>query len=122
MFSLIRGALIVGVIFYLSPLRGVDETGHQNGGPIPSPFAAEGHPAKDALWSQVVGSATDKVARTAVNETARAAGVRLKTQAAMVLAERPTPADNLRQPELDEAARNLATQGVRCVYRCDGSE
>jgi hypothetical protein len=105
MFSLIRGLIIVGVIFYFSPARDTGEPEQQAaGGRMPvaavSPPSSRGSNPEESLWDRIVGSFTEEVVRTAVNGKAHEAGLRLT----------------------EAAGRDSPGQSVRCIYRCDGAE
>jgi hypothetical protein len=120
MFSLIRGVIIVAVIFYFSPERDLSEPEQKaRGAEGPATAAAppavvEDGNAHDGLWNGIVGSLAEEVVRATVNNKAQEGGSRLKEAAWL--------------PELSpksaaaEAARSSPGQSVRCVYRCDGSE
>jgi hypothetical protein len=120
MFSLIRGVIIVAVIFYFSPERDLSEPDQKaRGGEAPPtatalPALVEDGNTHDGLWSRLVGSLTEEVVRTTVNGKAQEAGLRLKETAWLPEASSRSTAA--------EAARSSPGQSVRCVYRCDGTE
>jgi hypothetical protein len=132
MFTVLRSVVIIGLIFYFSPVR---ETGQPQGEPgedrkpaqtPPSPVVAE---AQDGAWNRLVGGLKDEAVRTVVNDKALtdkafSAGMRISETAARSLLTPPKPAaaEKPRIAETDWAARAAQDPSVRCVYRCDGSE
>jgi hypothetical protein len=120
MFSLIRGVIIVAVIFYFSPERDLGEPEQKaRGGERPPtatapPALVEDGNIHDSLWNRIVGSLTEEVVRTTVNSKAQEAGLRLKETAWLPEASPKSVAA--------EAARSSPSSSVRCVYRCDGTE
>ena len=67
MFTLIRGGIIVGLIFYFSPARDNGEPEHAvRGEPAAVPRRAfEGNPAKGGLWERIAGILAEEAVRTA---------------------------------------------------------
>lgn len=130
MFTLIRGVIIVGLIFYFSPVRDRGEPGQQTGRGEREPASAAAAPATQAglaqqgLWGWIPGSLAEDVVRTAVTDKAQEAGLRLKDQVARSLPERSPKAVSVATlpPERDLALRGSPSASVRCIYRCDGAE
>ena len=124
MFSLIRGAIIVGLIVYFSPLREGGEPEPQSAGTRPPPLrepspAGERSEERDRLMGRLAGSLTEEVVRTAVSDKTQT-GLRLKEQVASYLAQQaPKAASAVVLRPTDRAG---PSPSVRCVYRCDGSE
>ena len=120
MFSLIRGVIIVAVIFYFSPERDLSEPEQKaRGGEGPPtatmpPALVEDGNSQDGLWNRIVGSVTEEVVRTTVNSKAQEAGLRFKETAWLPETSPKSAAA--------EAGRISPGQSVRCVYRCDGTE
>ena len=137
MFSLIRGVIIVGLIFYFSPVRDPSGPEHQGPGaeqaatsssvPGGASFGSDAQEgAQEGAWSRIVASLKEEVVRTAIHDKAQGLGLRPGDEASWPLA-RPNPksasADTVRSPDRDAAAaRANPSQSVRCVYRCDGAE
>jgi hypothetical protein len=130
MFSLIRGLVIIGLIFYFSPARDIGDI-------EPSPAAAKPHPAStesqeaqgrskllDGLLSRLAGGVTEDVVRTAAYDKAQSAALRLRDSTSWSLPDSTpkTTSDGRRSATSEAALRTSAAQGVRCVYRCDASE
>ena len=119
MFSLIRGVIIVAVIFYFSPERDLGEPEQKaRGGERPPtatapPALVEDGRTHESLWNRIVSSLTEEVVRTTVNSKAQEAGLRLKETTWL-----PEPSPK----SAAEAARSTPGASVRCVYRCDGTE
>jgi hypothetical protein len=119
MFSLIRGVIIVGLIFYFSPERdrGEPDQKPRGGEPpaaaLPPPVTENGH-AQDDLWNRLVGSFAREAVRSTVTGKAQESGLRLK-EAALLPAASPKVASA-------EADQSSPGQSVRCIYRCDGTE
>jgi len=125
MFSLIRGVIIIGLIFYFSPERDRDEPeqqarGEPNSTATLSPPAAEDGGAQGGLWSRIVASLTEEAVRTTVNGKAQETGQRLK-EAALSL-QAPSPKLSREAQSSEGAGRASPGQSVRCIYRCDGAE
>jgi hypothetical protein len=126
MFTLIRGVIIIGLIFYLSPVRHTgDLEGHPPDGertrtPPASSRSPELAKAEDGLWDRIVASFAEEAVRTAVTGKAQDTGLRLKDHAPWPLSElssKPASTGTLRSAERDSPGLS-----VRCVYRCDGTE
>ena len=131
MFTLVRSVIIIGIIFYFSPVRDRKESakpvsgGH--GATLAEASQGEGEAANEILTS-VVGGITQEVARAAVNDFARTAikdktkeaGLRLKEHVAW---SEPTQRPPVTAPSTtNRDMANKASHSVRCVYRCDGTE
>ena len=128
MFSLIRGIIIVGLIFYFSPTRDMGEPEHPARGErmstTVSPPASDGRIAQDVLWSRIVGGLTEEVVRTAVNEKVQDTGQGLK-EASLALQESSSKSAStkiVRSSDREAAGRVSPGESVRCIYRCDGAE
>ena len=129
MFTLFRCVTLIGLIFYFSPARDLGGHEHHNRSQERRP-AAVAHPpapgeALEGLWSRLVGSVKEEVVATVVDETATAAGARLKSGAARLMAEGPAvpaPPERPRSSGEDWTLRASNDPSVRCVYRCDGTE
>jgi hypothetical protein len=130
MFTLIRGVIIIGLIFYLSPVRhtGAPERQPPDGERTPVPPTSSRSPevakTEDGLWNRMVGSFAEEAVRTAVTSKAQDAGLRLKDHAPWALSDlstKPASTGTLRSPDRD-AERASPGVSVRCVYRCDGAE
>jgi hypothetical protein len=124
MFSMIRGVIIIGLIFYFSPERDIGEPEQARGGeqtPTLSPPVAED--TQTGLWSRIVASLTEEAVRTTVTGKAQEAGLRLK-EASLSLepSQKSAPAEAVGSADRDAAGRASPGQSVRCVYRCDGAE
>jgi hypothetical protein len=126
MFSMIRGVIIIGLIFYFSPERDIGEPEQARGGeqtptPTLSPPVAED--TQTGLWSRIVASLTEEAVRTTVTGKAQEAGLRLK-EASLSLepSQKSASAETARSADRDAAGRASPGQSVRCVYRCDGAE
>ena len=127
MFTLLRGAAIIGLIFYFSPARDLGEPEPQNGGEERRPASRPTAPseAQEGPWNRLVGSLKEEAVRTAMNEKTLSAGLRLKDSAARLLAEAPTvpsPPERPRSSNEEWALRAAYDPSVRRVYRCDGTE
>jgi hypothetical protein len=130
MFSLIRGVIVIGLIFYFSPERDRSEPEQQALGDergrtatISPPLPKDAN-RSDGLWSRIVGSLTGEVVRTAVDGKAQEAALRLK-EASWALPEAPSKRASAAIPhsaDNDAEGRTSPGQSVRCVYRCDGAE
>lgn len=126
MFSLIRGAIIVGLIVYFSPVReggerALGEPEPRSAGTRPSP-SVEPSPAgddRDRMMDRLVGSLTEEVVRTAIGDKTQA-GLRLKEQVASHLVQ--SSSKTASAVVLRPSDRGSPGQSVRCVYRCDGAE
>jgi hypothetical protein len=119
MFSLIRGVIIVAVIFYFSPERDLSEPEQKARGEGPPtatlpPALVEDGNSHDGFWNRIVGSVTEEVVRTTVNSKAQEAGLRFKETAWLPETSPKSVAA--------EAAPTSPGQSVRCVYRCDDTE
>jgi hypothetical protein len=127
MFTLLRGVLIIGVIFYFSPERQVHNRPASDGGPASEdlgrdlPSSVDGK-AAETTWKKMAVAVTEEAVRTAVQDKAEAAGFRLKEHTARLASEgvQKTLAarDGARLQEVDPKG----APGIRCVYRCDGTE
>ena len=129
MFSLIRGAIIVGLIVYFSPVRDVPERDlgepeRQSAGTRPR-ASADPSPARersdeqDRMMGRLVGSLAEEAVRTAMGDKAQA-GLRLKEQVASHLVQ-PSP-KTAAAVVLRGSDRGSPGPAERCVYRCDGAE
>jgi hypothetical protein len=128
MFSLIRGIIIVGLIFYFSPERDISEPEWQRRGErapdaTAPPALVEDGNTQDGLWNRIVGSLAEEAVRTTVNGKAQEAGLRLK-EASLSLepSAKSASADAVRSADRDAEGQASPGQSVRCVYRCDGAE
>jgi hypothetical protein len=127
MFSLIRGAIVIALIFYFSPARNPDGPEHQGaeraqGSADPSP-ASKAEQA-EALWDRIASSLAEEVVRTTINEKAHAVGLRIPDHGSSALREpsaktasAATARTSKREPDPPSPG-----QSVRCVYRCDETE
>jgi hypothetical protein len=125
MFTLLRGVLIIGVIFYFSPER--QALTRSEGDPVDDeianrvPLAVEGK-AAESTWKKMAVVVTEEAVRNAVQDRAEAAGLRLKDHAwsARDGSQKALPSKGAARSQ--EADLKLSGPGVRCVYRCDGAE
>ena len=129
MFSLIRGVIIIGLIFYFSPERDLGEPEQQARGgeraptSTASPPISEDGKSQDGLWNRIIGSLTEEVVRTAVNDKAQEAGLRLKEASLSLSQPAPKSASmETARSDRDTAGRASPGQSIRCIYRCDGAE
>jgi hypothetical protein len=129
MFSLIRGAVIIGLIFYFSPAR---DTGESTASPyaarpstLPSremPDDQAGGKLLDGFLSRLAGTVTEDVVRTAAYDKAQSAGLALRDGGFSLPESGARTTEARRSADLEPAWRASAAQAVRCIYRCDGSE
>jgi hypothetical protein len=127
MFTILRSVLIIGVIFYFSPERQAG-TGSADGGTGGDernqdlPVAIDGK--AEATWRRMAVAVTEEAVRTAVQDKVEAAGFRLKEYTPRSSPEGMTKSlaakDGPRPREAEPKA--LLGPGIRCVYRCDGTE
>jgi hypothetical protein len=128
MFSLIRGIIIIGLIFYFSPERNTGEPEEQAlGEPSPiatlPPFTAEDGSAQSGVWSKIVTGLTEEAVRTTVSGKAEETGQRLKEAALSLQAPSPKlPSAETQSSDRAGAGQASPGQSVRCIYRCDGTE
>ena len=129
MFTLIRGVVIVGLIFYFSPVRDRGEPEPQGGSGERelasgvSLRSAQAGLAQQGLWSWISGSFAEEAVRTAVTDKAQEAGLRLKDRVASL--SEPSLKGTLPAtlpPERNAPSQSISGASVRCVYRCDGTE
>ena len=129
MFTVARAILIIGLIFYFSPARheGSDAAGgSQANAPanaLKEAFAPTETKAAEGPWKRLAAVVTEEAVRTVVSEKAQAAGLHLKDDAqrsALEAAQKALAARNGATAE--DAEAKASAQGVRCVYRCDGTE
>jgi hypothetical protein len=133
MFTVLRGVLVIGVIFYLSPARHPRSDGSSGSGTgtvadeirkgmsIAEGKVADGK-AADGAWKRLAVAVTEEAVRSAVQEKAHAAGLRLKDNAqwSVLDSTQKAPAkDGARQ---DPDPKAPPGQSVRCVYHCDSTE
>jgi hypothetical protein len=128
MFTLLRGVLIIGVLFYFSPERQA-RTGSPDGGmageePGKRPPVLLDGKAAEATWKKMAVAVTEEAVRAAVQDKAEAAGLRLRDHApwaALDGAHKAASARDGARPQ-DGDPKSIAGQAIRCVYRCDGTE
>jgi hypothetical protein len=129
MFTLLRSVVVVGLIFYFSPVRETGQPQHKPDEDERRPALTEASGAsapgapEDGPLNRLADSLKEEVVRTAVNEKTLAAGLRLgAARALMDQPSKPTPTEKPRSPAQELALRASIDPLVRCVYRCDGSE
>ena len=126
MFTLLRGVLIIGVIFYFSPER-QGQTGSPEGGAagdeldkhLPLPMDGK---AAEAAWKKMAVAVTEEAVRSAVQDKTEAVGLRLKDHAPWAALESTQRALSAKDGARPQDADKLSGAGIRCVYRCDGTE
>jgi hypothetical protein len=126
MFTLIRAVVIIGLIFYLSPERGLDrpERPARDGDRLTAltagPRTSEAGDTSESLWDRLVGNFGQEVVQAAVNNKAEAIGDQVFGPSGESSAK-SAMADSLR---LDRELTDGTSPGqsVRCIYRCDGAE
>lgn len=129
MFTLLRSVLIIGVIFYFSPERRQAQTGPAEGGTAGDelgkglPASIDGK-AAEAPWKKMAVAVTEEAVRTAVQDKVESAGFRLKEYASRSAPEGMSKTLAAKDgPRAQEAElKGLSGPGIRCVYRCDGTE
>ena len=130
MFSLIRGVIIIGLIFYFSPERDMGESephaygGERTPAPTALPPMSDDSKSQNGLWNRIVGSLAEEVIRTAVEERVQDTGRGLKEASLALQESSPKSASTktVRSSDRDAAGRVSPGESVRCVYRCDGAE
>ena len=129
MFTIARAILIIGLIFYFSPARheGSDAAGGSQANAPANALKEAVGPAEtkaaEGPWKRLAAVVTEEAVRTVVSEKAQAAGLRLKDDTQWSVVEGAQKALASRNGAMAEDAEAKASaQGVRCAYRCDGTE
>jgi hypothetical protein len=128
MFTILRSVLIIGVIFYFSPER-QPQPGPAEGATAGAELARQlpatiDGKAAEPPWKKMAVAVTEEAVRAAVQDKAEAAGFRFREHTPRSAPEGMLKAlaakDEPRPQEVDP--KGLSGPGVRCVYRCDGTE
>lgn len=131
MFTLLRGVIIVGLIFHFSPARDPGRSAAHSGeerrkpASTDAPRPYDSDDAQAGAWSGLVGSLGQQIVRTTANDQALSIGLRLRDNGAQTISEASRKAAaSVRSQSYDgqPALRGSQDPSLRCVYRCDGAE
>jgi hypothetical protein len=129
MFTLFRAVVIIGLIFYFSPERdpGQPERPARDGDRITASVGrgiSEARDTSNSLRDRILGSLGQEVIRTAVNNKAEVAGLRLGDQVfghSSGPSSKSAMVESLRR-DREPTDGGSTGQSVRCIYRCDEAE